>query len=307
MMKLSSCLFLLGTLFSFSQAQAASLPSTECEPLVETNAPREEIPYSDGLLWQVSKNGKSLGHVFGTIHISDVEVTTLPAPVSKALLAADHFAMEALPEADQMLLLSQMMFFLDGRRLNDVVDPDIYTSTVEILAGYGMGPESVSVMKPWAAFLMMNYPPDTGEALDLVLLSIAQENGASVNGLESLAEQGEIFDQMSIDEQVQLLVDSVCHYDVVKADFVVMKELYLKRDLGGLHHHVNRFSNIEEQLYKDLMQRLIVDRNHAMVGRMLGLFDRGQTFIAIGALHLGGEDGVLSLLAAQGFDISPVF
>lgn len=307
MMKRSRLLCLALLLGVVNPALAEDFISNQCEPLVETGAQRQDIPFDQGLLWRVSRNGAELGHIFGTIHISDTEVTTLPTPVEQALHSAEQFAMEALPEADQMLLLSQMMFFMDGRRLNDFVDPGIYTRTVEILADYKMGPDAVSVMKPWAAFLMMNYPPDTGEALDLVLLSIARDNNAELNGLESLAQQGEIFNQMALPQQVQLLVDSVCHYDVVKADFITMKELYLQRDLGGLHHHVNRYESMGEKVYQDLMQRLIVDRNHAMVERMQGIFDKGKSFIAIGALHLGGKDGVLSLLEAQGFEISSVF
>ncbi|MCG8380581.1 MAG: TraB/GumN family protein, partial [Proteobacteria bacterium] len=257
--------------------------------------------------WKVSKGENNANYVFGTIHVSDPEVTTLPNVVDEALHESDQFVMEALPDAEQMLSLSQLMFFNDGRKLSEYIDKSIYNKTIEILSSYFLGSDSVSVMKPWAAFLMMNYPPDQGAALDLVLLSIAQQNGASVSGLESLKEQGDIFNELTIDEQVKLLTDTVCHYDVVRQDFEVLKEFYLKQDLGGLYNHTRRFSTIEEPVYKKLMKKLITDRNITMVKRMQPTLEKGKSFIAIGAMHLSGEDGVLALLEKQGYKVSVVY
>lgn len=138
-------------------------------------------------------------------------------------------------------------------------------------------------------------------------MSLAQENGATVSGLESLKEQGEIFNQLSLDEQVKLLRDTVCHYDIVEEDFSAMKAFYLKRDLGGLYNYAQRYSMSNEPVYKKLMKKLIVDRNNAMVERMQPMLKKGKSFIAIGAMHLTGEGGVLALLEAQGYRVSVIF
>ena len=307
MTNLSRLFLLLLTLVANTVAAATALLSDQCEPLVETQRPPQAIPYDKGLLWRISKTGEELGYVFGTIHVSDKEITTLPEPVRKALRSADQFAMEALPDAEQMMLLSKMMFFHDGRLLSDFIDDALFARTQQILARYKLGPDAVSVMKPWAAFLMMNYPPDTGEPLDYVLLSIAREQGADVNGLESLEEQGQIFNQLALDDQVKLLTDTVCHYEVVEMDFTIMKELYLEQDLGALYNHVHRYETMEEPLYQNLMQRLINERNHAMVERMQLILDKGTSFIAIGAMHLAGEKGVLALLEERGYEVSVIF
>ena len=227
--------------------------------------------------------------------------------VDKALHESNQFVMEALPDVEQMLILSKMMFFSDGKILSDYIDDSIFEKTKEILSSYQLGSDAVSVMKPWAAFLMMNYPPDQGQPLDLVLMSLAQQNGATVSGLESLKEQGEIFNQLSLDEQVQLLTDTVCHYDIVEEDFTVMKSFYLKRDLGGLYNYAQRYSMSNEPVYKKLMKKLIVDRNNSMVERMQPLLDKGKSFIAIGAMHLTGAEGVLTLLENEGYSVSAIF
>ena len=86
-----------------------------------------------------------------------------------------------------------------------------------------------------------------------------------------------------------------------------MKSLYLERDLAGLYNHANRYDMMEDPLYEELMQRLINDRNNAMVERMQSILDKGVSFIAIGAMHLTGEKGVLSLLEKKGYQVSMIF
>jgi uncharacterized protein YbaP (TraB family) len=298
---------LLLCLFGLDSLQAKELISEQCEPLIESTSAIEEVEHSQGLLWKISKAGKETSYLFGTIHISDKDVTTLPASVDKALHNSNQFVMEALPNMDEMMALSKSMFFGDGQLLSKFVDAPIYDQTKNILASYQLGADAVSVMKPWAAFLVMNYPPDQGEPLDLVLLSLAQQNGATVAGLESLKEQGEIFSQMKMDEQVTLLTDTVCHYDTVEADFLAMKVFYLKRDLGGLYNYSQQYSMSEKPVYKNLMKKLITDRNKKMANRMQAMLEKGSAFVAIGALHLPGKEGVLSLLEKKGYSVSAVY
>jgi len=298
---------LLLCLFGLDGLQAKELISPQCEPLVEANAVIEDVPYSQGLLWTISKEGKETSYLFGTIHVSDKDVTTLPKIVDKALSDSEQFAMEALPDQEQMTAFSRTMFFNDGQYLSNFVDAPVYKETKRILSAYGLGPDAVSVMRPWAAFLLMNYPPDQGEALDLVLLTLAKQNGASVAGLETLKEQGDIFSELNLSEQVILLTDTVCHYETVEEDFVVMKEFYLKRDVGGLYRYAQRYSMNDKPVYKKLMKKLIVDRNKLMVNRMQTMLEKGSAFIAIGAMHLTGKEGVLALLEKHGYSVSAIY
>jgi hypothetical protein len=286
---------------------ARELISAQCEPLEENFSPVEDIKHAQGMLWKISKNGKQINYLFGTIHVSDAEVTTLPDVVDKALSNSNQFVMEAIPDMEQLMLFSQTMFFNDGKLLSTFVDAPVYERTKEILASYQLGSDAVSVMKPWAAFLVMNYPPDQGEPLDMVLLSIAQQNGAEVSGLESLKEQGDIFSDLNMEEQVKLLTDTVCHYDMVEQDFEAMKSLYLKRDLAGLYNYTKRYSMSDKPVYQKLMKKLIGDRNNIMVKRMQTILDKGNAFIAIGAMHLTGKEGVLALLEKQGYSVSAIY
>ena len=298
---------LLLSFFSIASPYAKELISPQCEPLQESHAAPVKIKHSQGILWKISKNNIKTSYLYGTIHVSDVEITTLPKPVSKALNESGQFVMEALPDFEQLTLFSQSMFFNDGTLLSSLVDKPIYENTKQILAAYRLGADAVSVMKPWAAFLLMNYPPDEGEPLDMVLLSLAKQNGSQVAGLETLKEQGELFSGLTIPEQVKLLTDTVCHYDLVEQDFQAMKAFYLKRDLDGLYNYVQRYSMEDKPIYEKLMKKLIEDRNYIMAERMRPILKKGNAFVAIGAMHLAGKEGVLALLEKQGYSVSPVY
>ena len=265
------CLTVLLALFALSaqgaRAETEPFSAAQCEPLLEAPARGAAIPYARGLLWRISKGGR-VSHLFGTMHVSDPEVTALPAPVAEAFDKSEQFVMEALPEPEQLLQMYGMMFFADGEQLSDHVAAPIFERATAILSAYQLPPEAVARMKPWAAFLTMSYPPEqarrANEALDLVLLARAKQNGAEVAGLESLTEQADLFDQFTLPEQVRLLTDTVCHYELGQREFASLKAFYLKQDLGALYRHSQRYTAAGEPLYKRLMQALLVDRNSRM-------------------------------------------
>lgn len=307
------CLTVLLALFAFSaqgaRAEAEPFSAKQCEPLLEAPPAGAEIPYAKGLLWRISKGGR-VSHLFGTMHVADPEVTALPAPVAEAFDKSEQFVMEALPEPEQLLQMYGMMFFANGDQLSNHVAAPIFERATAILSAYQLPPEAVARMKPWAAFLTMSYPPEqvraANEALDLVLLARAKQNGVEVAGLESLTEQADLFNQFTLPEQVRLLTDTVCHYELGQREFAGLKALYLKQDLGALYRHSQRYTAAGEPLYKRLMQALLVDRNNRMAERMRPMLEQGGAFIAIGALHLTGEEGVLALLEKQGYQLQAV-
>lgn len=56
----------------------------------------------------------------------------------------------------------------------------------------------------------------------------------------------------------------------------------------------------------DIRKGLITDRNRRMAERAMPLFESGGAFVAIGAAHLPGSDGVISILKRSGFTVTPV-
>jgi len=279
-----------------------------CRALQEAEIAWDGPPeYDNGLLWKITGAAGEASYLFGTIHVGDPAVLDLPEAVGSALDGSAAFAMEVLPDPAEMLTFSTLMFFSDGQRLDQLLPANLYARTVDILQGYSLPEQAVAGMKPWAAFLTMSYPPDTQVVLDLELLERAQQAGATLHGLESMEEQGRVFNDLDITDQVQLLTDTVCHYEIVSGDFERMKELYLERDLKGLSVFGQRHAFEDNSLYELVTERLLTDRNRLMVERMLPLLEAGDAFVAVGAMHLPGADGILSLLAERGYGIERVY
>lgn len=279
----------------------------QCEPLVLASVEASDIRHEQGLLWHISKDGVPPSYLYGTIHVSDPAITNLPQPVSQALQGSQHFVMEAKLDGMTMLSFAQQMFYSDGRKLSDLLNADQYDRAKELLAAYSIPPLAAQSLKPWAAFMTLNMPPDNGMPLDLVLMANAEKQGLSVNGLESMAEQVAVFQQLSESTQLQLLVDTICHYESLQKDMEQMKMLYRQRDLQGLFRYHNKYNLQNREVYQQLMQRLLWDRNRIMADRMQPILAKGDAFIAIGAMHLPGEEGVLTHLENAGFQVKAVY
>src|SRR5690606_13751281 len=176
---------LLLSLFLLSPGAAwADLPG--CRPLGE-GAPEYEGParFDRGMLWKISREDVEPSFLFGTIHMGDEAILALPEEVSDALAKTVVFAMEVVPDPAQSMMLASLMHFTDGRTLEELVPGDLYRRAVEILAAYHVPEQAVVAMKPWAAFLVMSYPPQMGPVLDFHLYGLARAQGDVVHGLES--------------------------------------------------------------------------------------------------------------------------
>ncbi len=280
-----------------------------CEPLILAE-PEQVVPdrHAKGLLWKIHRIGLEPSYLYGTMHLPDKEITTLSRPVLDALDNAQSVTLEVKFTVNTFFEMSKAMNYSDGSTLKGTVGDELYDNAMALLKNYGFSEKMAEKLKPWSAYLSLSMPPSKGGLpLDMVILNRGKQFGAKIYGLETLDEQLGIFDKMEEDDQIQLLKDSVCHYDEFQKDVLEMKELYLKRDLAGLAFMAEKYKPDEEDRYKELMEDLIEKRNHKMMERMQIRLIEGNAFIAVGALHLPGEDGILGLLEKDGFIVTPVY
>ena len=175
---------------------ATDLVAPECEALEEFEDVKPALTtYGSGLLWRISKAGAPSSYVFGTIHVADESIVNLPEEVNGALAQATSFAMEVVPDPSELMTFASLMYFVDGNKLSDLLSKPLFNEVVRLLVAYHLPETTIALMKPWAAFLTMSYPPEFGQVLDMQLLETARHNGAEVSGLESLQEQIEIVEQ----------------------------------------------------------------------------------------------------------------
>lgn len=265
--------------------------------------------YTHGLLWKIERAGRAPSYVFGTIHSEDDRVLALPKPVQRVFKASRNYAMEVVVDENTMRAVMGAMMFSDGRTLQQTISAKTYEKVVAAMAGFGMPEQAVQMMKPWALAVTLSMPkPKTGRMLDAVLMQMAVAQGKQITGLETIEEQLGVLDQLSTSEQATMLEDTLKHLPEMDEVFVEMHTLYLARDLAGLVRiSDDMLARGNRELGEKMMYQLVDVRNGRMVQRMEAHLKQGNAFIAIGALHLPGEVGVLSLLARKGYRVSVVY
>ena len=264
---------------------------------------------SHGLLWEVSKPGAPSSHLFGTIHSEDPQVVQLARPVQEAFAASRSVILEMLLDLDAMMYSSTAMLMTDGRTLSDLVGDALFRQAALAIRSRGIPEVVLERMKPWAVAVTLSMPvPETGQVLDMVLYQDALQSGKQVYGLETIREQLDVFELMPEADQVELLRDALASFPEIDAMHAELLAAYRQRDLAGLmaiNEASMRAGN--QRLAEDFQQRLIIDRNFRMYERMQQYLQQGKAFVAVGALHLPGKDGLLQLLEQGGYTIRRVY
>jgi uncharacterized protein YbaP (TraB family) len=263
-----------------------------------------------GLLWQIDKTGLTPSYLFGTIHSDDPRVTKLPPVVRSRFEQADSVTIEVALTFSTAMKSLFSMYLKPGETLDKLIDKKKYEELVKVLIDYGVPEEATKRLKPLVTLIILSSPKSTtGQFLDLQLYQQAQALDKPVFGLETAEEQLALFDFLSLEEQVTLLKGSLKELAEIPAVLEKLHELYLQRDLSGLlklNEESIKMDNHKE-LVEKFMKRLIVDRNLVMVERMQARLQEGNAFIAVGALHLPGKQGLLKLLEARGYRVSVLY
>lgn len=287
-----------------------SLPWFGGQLLWANEQAKQGILHPQGLLWKIEKPAQPASYLFATMHVSDPRVVNLPPPVEQAFTDSSQFVMEMLLSFQAVGLVSRASFFSDGRTLDSVMQTEDYRHLLAVLQQrLQIGESVVRHMKPWAVFSLLMLPVEEAgsAALDMQLYRRAVQAQKLVAGLETAQEQVDVFDQMSVDDQLWLLNQAVREIEQTDALFPDMLAAYVRGDLAALMLMQQQMMSAESDIDDRLLHRLLTQRNQRMSQRMLPYLQQGDAFIAIGALHLPGQDGVLHLLQQQGYAVSPVY
>lgn len=266
-------------------------------------------PYDQGLLWKVENGSAKPSYLFGTIHSEDSRVLVLPAPVQRAFDSAGVYVMEARLDANAMTAMAGAMMFGDGRTLQQVVGDKTYARASAAAAAYGLPDFAIQGMKPWALAMTLSMPkPKTGLFLDMALMHRAREQGKAVDGLETVDEQLNALDTLSLREQAIMLEDTLRQLPEMQKMFERLHELYLARDLGRMVKLADeQQAKGDREVGKKVMDQLLTQRNRRMAERAEPYLKQGNVFIAVGALHLPSGEGMLSQLVKRGYRVSVVY
>ena len=260
------------------------------------------------LFWSIQKNGQQAGYLLGTIHSEDPRVLDFSEDFLRKLKENEVFAMEMVPDLPTLERLTAYMNYPPGKSLESVIGNERYTVLQSVLSGNQVPAEFLSRMKPWAVMLTLSTPPpETGFFMDFSLSLRASGSGLEVVGLETLEQQLSFLENMPMPMQLSLLDQAIAEYGQVVEVHDQMVDTYLENNLVALQVLSDeQFDSIDESASDYFIESGIHERNQRMAQVLLQQLENKTVFVAVGALHLPGEEGLLNILRQHGFVLSPL-
>jgi uncharacterized protein YbaP (TraB family) len=281
---------------------------TSCRPAAA------ETPYSDARFWRIERDGAAPSFILGTMHVTDPEVTALSPEIKRAFDGSQALAVELTMDAATQAVLQGAMRSEDKHWMETRLNDRERNLLADAAGRYQMPLANLSILEPWAVAMMFSAPPQELlrqsqglQPLDMQLMDRAEATGKRMIALEQVEEQLSALTGYSEREQIALLVQTLESVSRIDENYARMKGAYLSGDLADLDALADEsLQGLEPALKGRVLQRLIADRNRKMAERLDPLLAQGGLFVAVGALHLPGEGGVLNLLAQRGYRITAV-
>ena len=260
------------------------------------------------LFWSIHKNGLPAGYLLGTIHSEDPRVLEFSEDFLDKLRANQVFAMEMVPDMQMLERLTGYIHNPPGKSLESMIGTERYTALVTALADYQVPAETIGRMKPWAAMMTLSTPPpETGFFMDLSLSLRATGNGLKVVGLETLEQQLSFLENMPMPMQLALLDQAIAESSQVNEVHDRMVNAYLENNLVTLQALSDeQLQAVGKSASEYFIESGIHARNLRMGESLLSQLENKTVFVAVGALHLPGEEGLLNILRQHGFVLSPL-
>ncbi|MDP3341166.1 TraB/GumN family protein [Frigidibacter sp.] len=299
------------------------LPAPEAEALA---AAMEGQSYPEGNHW-LARKGVAEITVIGTLHMFDPRMTAIMDNLAPAVEAADVLLVEAT-EAEMAKMQAEigrrpdLLFLTEGPSLLERLTPAEWAQLSGELTERGIPGMMAAKMQPWYVAMMLGMPacamPQAGEAmqgLDKMLMDSAAEAGTPTRALEAYDTVFDIFSRFTIDQQLDMIRASLPLADAAEDVFATLTAAYFAEE----HRRIWEFSRlmtlsapgadpVQAEADFDLLERaLLTERNRAWMEVIEAEAGDGtaprKLVVAAGAAHLSGPDGVLTLLAADGWEL----
>lgn len=284
-------LFILFYTSVFAQTKVTEFPMTE-----------------SSLLWRISgPEVKGDSYLFGTMHLIEKEYFIFPKKLEKQVRKTDVLVMELAGLPNQMEATGYVML-KEGSFFDFFTQEETDSILMWAKEKFGMGEDtfrkSFSKMKPFAVTqlgVQLHFIGKT-ESYEMSFERIAKENDVRIKGLETIAEQMALFDNLTKEQQAAMVMENIRTGDEAIELIKRMQVTYNKQQIDELYEMIASEGGVisEEQ------GKFLDDRNENWIPQIKTFVKEQNAFIAVGAGHLGGPNGVIRLLEKEGFTLTPV-
>lgn len=276
----------------------------------QTKAQYETATDNKSLLWEITgKDLKKPSYVFGTMHLLCANDAKLSNNLQSVITNADEIYFEI-----DMDDFGQLMGGLAaGTMKHDTTLPQLYTpeeyervKTFFDNHGMGMQLQLLGKMQPMlvsALVYQAMLPCAQSDGMELSIMQLAHTKKKEIKGLETIAFQASVLENIPYEKQAKELLQSIDSVEMAAKETEEMIKLYKEQDVEKLLE----FSLKSEGGSTSEIQDVMIDkRNKNWADQFDGITKDKQVLIAVGAGHLGGENGLLNLLKAKGYTVRAI-
>jgi len=256
----------------------------------------------------VSHDGRDTSYLFGTLHLLESSyVDTMPR-VMAALGRADEVVGELV--LDSIATGDIMQSFLSGPPLDSLLTESEYKQVKAAVKKFAPVPMMLlNNVEPIVLYTLLlegmyakAYPENqkTHVEMDMFFENEAKNAGKSVIGLESADDQLGVLDSVPLPEQIDELMDLVSHPKKAGQQMDKMLANYGAGKISEILDDPSFGSFSPEE-----MRSLIYDRNKKWLDTLPKLMNGHKLFIAVGAGHLPGKQGLAEGMKKLGFYVTP--
>ena len=257
-----------------------------------------------GLFWKLESPTGKTSYLFGTMHTDDNRVAEMTPNMLEAMKSVDTFMMEAEPTQDPSI------FMMKDASLPSLLTQAEFDQVRDLAEFHVMHLGAAMQMKPWLLAVIFDLPkPQTEFAQDNLLMTKSEDFGKEIKGLETSQEHFSMMDAFSIDEQMVMLRAVLKRTPEQKeADFERLMAAYLKGDsdkISALDEQITG-GMLPKEIWAKMRVKLLDERNVVMAQRAIPAAKERPIFIAVGASHLAGDNGLIAAFKKAGFKLSAI-
>jgi uncharacterized protein len=259
------------------------------------------------LLWRISgRHLAKTSYLFGTMHLICPGDYIWTDKMKKSLAESDKVCFEFnLNDPSAMTQVANGLIDNSGKKLEDYFTPQQY-QLVKTYLKDSLGVE-ISFYQHMKPVVLQSIMAASGTgcpnpvSYEDSIMKTALRDKKEIVGLEEMKEEIELLNNIPTDSVVSEIMAQVQKKDNSDSELRTLVAAYKSQDLPALNTLINSSRELNDE-----MGMFLDDRNQKWITRMPGKMSKSSVFFAVGAGHLWGEKGVITLLRKQGYTVEPV-
>jgi uncharacterized protein YbaP (TraB family) len=263
------------------------------------------------LCWEISGNGLSKpSYLFGTIHLIPKKDLVISDNARKAFETCSTLAMEVDLEMDKETKekVANSTIIPDNKTVEDLLTKEEWEYLQKYMKDSAdMSGIKITIFKRVKPFylssIILKEMISDEESYEETFGKMADKRKMKKVGLELITEQLALLDSVPMEQQVKSLMEGISNGKSPKREYQKLINIYKNQDLNGMSIMMKEEAPGIDQFEERFLNR----RNRNWIPKMEEMAKKESTFFAVGAGHLGGDQGVISLLRKKGYTVKPIY